>query len=285
MADRAVQFRRGTTTQHSTFIGLVGEITVDTDKNVPVVHDGTTEGGFPLALESDLSSTQTGLSDHKNNTLNPHSVSKTQVGLANVTNDAQLKIASNLADLQSVLTARSNLDLVLQADGGDVPQTGRTNTWNARQNFTSGIQTIGGTDANHARHDISDDTDTAIQTVYDSAGTTVGTVQAVSLDGAGGGIFNLSGWDDVTIGGSSVHHAGNTTNRIRNLTAVEVTQLEAIGSVTISNTQWGYVGNMNQSVSTGDNVAFADITQNGNNVMDRTDMLRIFDTDGSELTY
>lgn len=45
----AVQFRRGTTAQHSSFTGAVGELTVDTDKEVVVVHDGATAGGFPLA--------------------------------------------------------------------------------------------------------------------------------------------------------------------------------------------------------------------------------------------
>lgn len=46
MAKR-IQFRRGTTAQHAVFIGAPGEITVDTDKNVVVVHDGVTPGGFP----------------------------------------------------------------------------------------------------------------------------------------------------------------------------------------------------------------------------------------------
>lgn len=42
-----VQRRRNTTAGHSTFTGAVGEITVDTDKKVAVVHDGVTPGGFP----------------------------------------------------------------------------------------------------------------------------------------------------------------------------------------------------------------------------------------------
>ena len=45
---RQVQLRRGTTAEHSTFTGAVGEVTVDTDKDVVVVHDGSTAGGFPL---------------------------------------------------------------------------------------------------------------------------------------------------------------------------------------------------------------------------------------------
>lgn len=51
----AVQHRRGTTSQHSTFTGLLAEITIDTDKKTVVVHDGSTAGGIPLAKASDVS--------------------------------------------------------------------------------------------------------------------------------------------------------------------------------------------------------------------------------------
>lgn len=52
----AVQHRRGTTSEHSTFTGLLGEITIDTDKKTIVVHDGSTAGGIPLAKASEASS-------------------------------------------------------------------------------------------------------------------------------------------------------------------------------------------------------------------------------------
>jgi hypothetical protein len=42
---KEVQFRRGTTTQHSSFTGALAEVTVDTDLDVVVVHDGVTAGG------------------------------------------------------------------------------------------------------------------------------------------------------------------------------------------------------------------------------------------------
>lgn len=48
----AFQRRRGTTAQHASFTGLLGELTVDTDKDTVVVHDGSTAGGFPLARAS-----------------------------------------------------------------------------------------------------------------------------------------------------------------------------------------------------------------------------------------
>ena len=44
-----IQLRRGSTVQTSTFAGAAGEITVDTDKKVVVVHDGSSAGGVPLA--------------------------------------------------------------------------------------------------------------------------------------------------------------------------------------------------------------------------------------------
>jgi len=43
--------RNGTTSEHSAFTGAEAEITVDTDKNTVVVHDGVTSGGFPLAKD------------------------------------------------------------------------------------------------------------------------------------------------------------------------------------------------------------------------------------------
>ena len=43
-----VQIRRGNTAQTAAFTGVVAELTVDTDKKVVVVHDGTTAGGNPL---------------------------------------------------------------------------------------------------------------------------------------------------------------------------------------------------------------------------------------------
>jgi hypothetical protein len=54
MAGKQVQRRRGTTAQHTPFIGAMGEVTVDTVKFVEVVHDGATPGGFPQASARDI---------------------------------------------------------------------------------------------------------------------------------------------------------------------------------------------------------------------------------------
>ena len=48
---KLLKLRRGTTTQHNTFTGAEGEVTVDTTKDTAVVHDGAQAGGRPLARE------------------------------------------------------------------------------------------------------------------------------------------------------------------------------------------------------------------------------------------
>ena len=51
-----VKFRRGTATQHNSFTGANGEITVDTTNKTLRVHDGVTVGGIRLARYSELGS-------------------------------------------------------------------------------------------------------------------------------------------------------------------------------------------------------------------------------------
>lgn len=50
----ALQLRKGTTLQHASFSGLQAEVTVDTDKNTLIVHDGSTVGGYQVALVTDI---------------------------------------------------------------------------------------------------------------------------------------------------------------------------------------------------------------------------------------
>ena len=43
-----LQFRRGTTSQNNSFTGAVGEITVDTDTDAIILHDGSAAGGIEI---------------------------------------------------------------------------------------------------------------------------------------------------------------------------------------------------------------------------------------------
>mgnify|MGYP003155664503 CR=1 FL=1 len=59
---KLLKLRRGSTSQHSSFTGAEGEVTVDTDKESLVVHNGSQAGGFPL-LRQDLSNLVAGTID------------------------------------------------------------------------------------------------------------------------------------------------------------------------------------------------------------------------------
>ena len=52
-----IQLRQGTTTEHNSFTGAVGEVTVDTTKDTLVVHDGVTAGGHPVAARANADGT------------------------------------------------------------------------------------------------------------------------------------------------------------------------------------------------------------------------------------
>jgi hypothetical protein len=62
MADQ-LQLRGGSTTQTAAFTGALREVTVDTDKDTLVVHDGAAAGGYPL-LRQDLSNLPAGTIDN-----------------------------------------------------------------------------------------------------------------------------------------------------------------------------------------------------------------------------
>ena len=51
-----VQFRRGTTSEHQSFKGALGEVTVDTSLKTVVIHDAITNGGFPLLRQDGTNS-------------------------------------------------------------------------------------------------------------------------------------------------------------------------------------------------------------------------------------
>ena len=51
MANKQVQFRRGTTAENNSFTGAEGELTVDTERKEFRLHDGTTAGGFVISQD------------------------------------------------------------------------------------------------------------------------------------------------------------------------------------------------------------------------------------------
>ena len=119
-----VQFRRGTTGQHSAFTGAVGEVTVDTEKKVLCVHDATTAGGFPTLL-ADASNAAL----PANNSLNPCALKFTgdaDTGIFSAGSDqiglATGGVARLTIDSSGVITIPGNVNRA-----GDITVTGNTN--------------------------------------------------------------------------------------------------------------------------------------------------------------
>jgi hypothetical protein len=52
MSNTQLRLRRGNTAEHANFTGAQGELTVDTDKNALVLHDGATLGGIQVARDA-----------------------------------------------------------------------------------------------------------------------------------------------------------------------------------------------------------------------------------------
>jgi len=94
-----VQFRRGTTAETASFIGAVGEVTVDTSKNTCVVHNASTLGGYPLLRQ-----------DGVNSGLSPGSLTSCALKFANSANTGIISPSPAAIALVSNGVARFTID-------------------------------------------------------------------------------------------------------------------------------------------------------------------------------
>lgn len=118
---KQVQIRRGTTAEHATFTGAVGEITVDTDKETVVVHDGATAGGFPLARSSGQTFTGTITLP---STTSIGNVSSTEIGyLDGVTSAVQTQINAKAGTSSPTFTGTVTIPTVEVTKTQEVFQT------------------------------------------------------------------------------------------------------------------------------------------------------------------
>ncbi|MDN5940168.1 MAG: hypothetical protein L0H83_16100 [Salinisphaera sp.] len=108
----------GTPTTTSTTPGFVGQQYLDTGTNVRYTAVGTTSPSdfvqeFTSAERTKLTGIENGAEVNDVDSVAGRTgavvLTSTDVGLANVTNDAQLKAASNLSDVANATTARANL--------------------------------------------------------------------------------------------------------------------------------------------------------------------------------
>ena len=113
---KKLQLRGGTTAEHSSFTGAIREVTVDTTKDVLVVHDGTTAGGFPqdtmgVVSSTTVSGTVERSTSAENVTGTSDVVTPTVAGVKEMvdTHAGDLLAASNLSDVAVAATAFTNI--------------------------------------------------------------------------------------------------------------------------------------------------------------------------------
>ncbi len=126
---KLLKLRRGTTTQHSSFTGAEGEVTVDTDKDTLVVHDGSTAGGHPVAAQ-DMDNVPAGAI--LGTQLENSGVTAGQYGSSSaipiVTVDAQgLVTAASTTAIDSTTIANGTSSVAV-ANNGDITSTRSGNT-------------------------------------------------------------------------------------------------------------------------------------------------------------
>ena len=117
---KLLKLRRGSTSEHSSFTGAEGEVTVDTLKKTLVVHDGSTNAGFPVAKE-DLSNVS---SSDIAGRLGTDSIATTKIAAGALPTDVTVT-DSNISGNLTIATGDINNDAVTYDKIQNVSTTNR----------------------------------------------------------------------------------------------------------------------------------------------------------------
>ena len=215
------QFRRGNTYSHSLFTGASGEITVDLDKKVAVVHDGATVGGFPLSLnaytaaaynQANTASTIAGLAFNAANSASSSSVTSvggasgviSNVQLAASITSSGLLTTANISELTNLYFTNARSRATISIASGNVNGKGSYDSATGVISINAANVTVSSSAPTDPYiGDVWIHADTAVEYLYFNDGTSFQWAE-ISAAGIGGG--------SSTYGDSNVLLLGYATN-------------------------------------------------------------------------
>lgn len=240
---RQVQFRRGTTAQTNSFTGAVGEVTVDTDKDTVVIHDGSTAGGH--AVPTSLADLGVTSSATEINALDgiPATLTATELGYVDGVTSA----------LQTQLDAKQPLGTIaVTVAGGKFVIDGTSQqTIEIKPSVTYRFDQSDGTNASHPlRFSTNDDNSPSapFTTGVTTAGTagSAGAYTQVKLEQDAPAVLYYYCSNHSGMGGKAIV-------RMSDLTASRALTSDAGGDIavsTVTTTELGYVSGVTSAIQT-----------------------------------
>ena len=251
--------------------GLKGGGSVTLGSSVTLNVDVDVMAGVGLTADNsneelDVSATQTGITSIKNTSLEVGRDNDNSIKFAE-DNQIQFRIAAtdsvHVFNAKGIATGDVSASGTISASGG-ITSSNVTGSFFGDGSGLTGVSAttfdIDGLSTGTDLHQTQD------HIVYSDNGTE----KKITFSNVEDAIFgNVSGDATIAAGGAlTIGTIGaNHIDEISNLTSGEGAQLENINSVTISNTQWGYLGALNQSVTTTSNVQFNNVNVDGNLVV------------------
>ena len=210
---KLLKLRRGSTTQHASFTGAEGEVTIDTTKDTAVVHDGAQAGGRPL-LREDMSNLPAGTIDNADINASA-AISGTKIspdfGSQNITTtgttnlNGDLTLGGNRPRL-NFYDANNNPDLAFINDSGMFQVFDQTNGVNRIQINTNGhVDVLNHLDVNNGL-DVTGDI-TATGTFSSGSGS-----DQLNITHSGGGASHIAATGDLLLKGTDNVYIGGVNN-------------------------------------------------------------------------
>ena len=250
------QFRRGNTYSHSLFTGASGEITVDLDKKVAVVHDGATVGGYPLSLnaytaaaynQANTASTIAGLAFNAANSASSSSVTSvggasgvvSNVQLAASITSSGLLTTANISELTNLYFTNARSRATISIASGNVNGKGSYDSATGVISINAANVTVSSSAPTDPYiGDVWIHADTAVEYLYFNDGTSFQWAE-ISAAGIGGGSSTYGDSNVILLGyatNANVALKANvidlTTANVTEVTNLYFTNARAIAAVT-----------------------------------------------------